>query len=93
MLKCEGISIALFVLLARFKVLPRACYYDNACNTSKSVVLRVLWVCDDCLILCDRFHYRAHACSSNWDPDSYVSCRGDSNSGAESLNHLSSFSK
>ncbi len=60
---------------------------------SKSVLLRAPWVNEDCLIVCDRFHYPAHTCNSNWDPDSYLLCKLHSISGAEAINHLWSFSK
>lgn len=93
MLECEGISTALSALLSRFKALPRVCYYDNAYNMAKSVVLRFPWVSDECIIVCDRFHYKGHICNSVWDPDSYASCRAQASSGAESINRLWSMSK
>jgi len=93
MMQCEGVSTALSVLLSRFKRLPQVCYYDNACNMAKSIVLRVPWVNDDCIIACDRFHYRGHTCNSIADPDSYILCDDQSSSGAEAINHLWSFSK
>ena len=60
---------------------------------SKSVLLRVPWINEECLIVCDRFHYRAHTCNSNWDPDSYLSCNKHSSPSAEAINHLWTFSK
>ena len=93
MLEMEGVSTALSVLLSRFKTLPRVCYYENACNMLKSVILRVPWVNDDCRIVCDHFHYKSHTCNSVCHPDSYVSCADHATSGAESLNHLWVFSK
>ena len=93
MTKCEGVSTALLVLLSRFRKLPRACIYDNACNLGKSVVLRVPWVNEDCRIICDRFHYRSHVCTSIWDPDSYTASKSTSSSSAEAINHLWNFSK
>jgi len=92
MLQNEGISTALSVLLSRFRKLPRVCYYDNACNMMRSVTLRTPWVARSCLIVCDRFHYRQHACKSVHDPDSYPSCKHHASSGAESVNNLFSFS-
>jgi len=91
--ECEGVSTALSVLLARFRRLPRVCYYDNACNMSKSIILRCPWVNDECIIVCDRFHYHAHTCNSIWDPASYPSCADHATSGAESINHIWNFSK
>ena len=93
MLKCEGVSTALSVLLSRFRRLPLACIYDNACNMGKSIVLRVPWVNEECTVVCDRFHYRSHSCNSTWDPDSYSTWRNLSSSSAESINHLWNFSK
>ena len=81
------------VLLSRFKVLLRVCYYDNGCNMRKSFLLRVPWVNEDCLVMCHRFHYRSHSCNSTWDPDSYLPCRHHYSSEAEAINHLWSFSK
>ena len=89
--KCEGVSTALSVLLSRFKNLPQVCYYDNSCNMSKLVLLGVPWVNEECLIVCGRFHYGAHTCNSNWDPDSYFSCEKHSSSSAEAFNHLWTF--
>ena len=93
MVKYEEISTALSVLLPRFKSLPQACYYDNDCNMRKSILLRVLWVAEECLVVCDRIHYRAHACNSNWDPDSHSFFRNHCTSGPEAINCLLGFSK
>jgi len=93
MMECEGVSTAMSALLSRFKRLPRVCYYDNACNMAKSIILRVPWVNDDCLVVCDRFHYRGHKCNSIYDPNSYYRCTPHATSGAEAVNHLWNFSK
>ena len=93
MTNTEGVSTALSVLLSRFKILPRVCYYDNGCNMARSIVLRVPWVNKACRILCDRFHYAQHTCNSICDPDSYYSCTDHATSGAESINQLWTFSK
>lgn len=50
MKECESVSTAMSILLSRFKNLPRATYYDNACNLSKSVLLRFPWINDETLI-------------------------------------------
>ena len=91
--ECEGVSTALSVLLSRFKKLPRVCYYDNGCNLLKSIVLRVPWVNDECLIASDLFHYRTHKCNVVTDPDSYNLCRRHKTSAAESINQQWNFSK
>ena len=93
MRECERVSTALSVLLSRFKKLPRVCYYDNACNMSRSITLRFPWVFDESMVVCDRFHYHGHTCNSVCDPDNYLSCAQHSTSGAESMNHLWNFSK
>jgi len=93
MLAMEGVSTALSILLSRFKPLPRVNYYDNACNMAKLIVLRVPWVYDECTIVCDRFHYKGHACNSTWDPENHTSLAGHATSGAESINNLWTFSK
>ena len=93
MQECEGVSTALSVLLSRFRKLPRVCYYDNACNLARSIAYRVPWVNDECLVVCDRFHYRSHKCSTLFDPSSYPQCANHATSAAESINHLWSFSK
>jgi len=56
MLQNKGISTALSFLLSRFRKLPRVCYYDNACNMMRRVTLKVPWVADQCLIVCDRYN-------------------------------------
>ena len=89
----EGTSTALSVLVSRFKVLPKICYYDNSCNLAKSVVLRTLWINETCLIVSDRFHYRGHECNIVCDPESYEDTRFHSTSGAESINQMWNFSK
>ena len=93
MMECEGISTALSILLSRFKILPRICYYDNACNMSRSIILRLPWINNTCTVVCDRFHYKGHICNSVWDPDSHPSCRIHASSAAESINRLWSLSK
>lgn len=74
-------------------MLPPITFYDNACNLTKSVNLRVHWVKEKTLFLCDRFHYRTHKCSSIFDPDVYRQCDNLSTSGAESLNRQFSASR
>jgi len=91
--ECEGTSTAMSVLLSRFKLLPKVCYYDNSCNLAKSIILRTPWVNEKCLIVSDRFHYRGHKCNVVNDPDSYALCRMHSTSGAESINQHWNFSK
>lgn len=93
MMKPEGTSTALSILLSRFRHLPRVCYYDNGCNMARSIVLRVPWVNNICRLLCDRFHYSGHTCNSICDPDSYLSSSNHATSGAESINQLWTFSK
>ena len=93
MTKTEGVSTALSTILSRFKVLHTVCYYDNGCNMARSITLRVPWVNEECLLVCDRFHYSGHTCNSICDPDSYTSCNGHATSGAESINQLWTFSK
>ena len=87
MRECEGVSTALSVLLKRFKVLPRVCYYDNACNLSRSITLRCPWLYDEYTVVCDRFHYQGDTCNSVYDPSSYILCSNHTTSGAESMNH------
>ena len=93
MRECEGVSTTLSVLLSRFRVLPRVCYYDNACNMSRFITLRCPWVYDNSIVVCDRFHYQGHTCNSICDPSSYGECSNHATSGAESVNHLWNFSK
>ena len=93
MSECEGFNRAISVLLSRFKNLPRVCYYDNACNMLRSIAIRLSWINDKCLIVCDRFHYKGHIWNSVCDPDSYLSRSNHLNSSAESLNSLWNLSK
>ena len=93
MLECEAIIRALSVLLSRFKVFPKMTYCGNECNMAKSIILRLPWINKETTIICDRFHYKSHACNSVFDPDSYMSCRNHSTSGAESINRLWYLSK
>lgn len=72
MTRTEGVGTAMSTLLSRFKVLRGVCYYDNACNMAKSTVLRVPWVNNECILVCDRFYYKGHKFSSICDPGSYV---------------------
>ncbi len=93
MRECEGVSTALLVLLSRFRKLPKVCYYDNACNMCKSITLRCPWLYNDCVVVCDRFHYYGHTCNTVCDPGSYLECDGHGTSGAQSMNHVWNFSK
>lgn len=90
---CEGVSMALSVLLSRFRNLPRVTYYDNACNLSKSVLVRCPWVNGKTRVAVDRFHYRGHTCCSVHDPSAYPSFTEHQTSNAEALNRLWSSSK
>lgn len=91
--ECEGVSMAMSILLSRFKHLPRVTYYDNACNFGKSAVIRVPWINELTRIACDRFHYRSHTCNSVNDPSAYPSLTDHQTSNAEALNRLWSASK
>lgn len=82
----ESVCTALTAVLSRFDVLPSIAFYDNACNLTASTRLRLPWVKNHNLFLCDRFHYRTHKCSSLFDPDVYPQCDELSTSGAESFN-------
>ncbi len=82
----ESLSIATSTILSRFSALPRTIFYDNSCNLTKSLVLRFPWVLNESRIVCDRFHYKSHTCSSAYDPDSYPFLDWHQTSGAESLN-------
>ncbi len=93
MVQNEGTRTALSVVLNRFKILPRVTYYDSTCKMMHSFTLRVPWVAEMTIIVCDRFRYRNHKCNSVHDPDSYPSCRIHASSGAESANNLFAFSK
>ena len=87
MSECEGVSTSLSVLLSRFQKLPRVCYYDNGSNMARSIAIRLPWINELSLTICDRFHYRGNTCNSVFDPESYRSCDCHVNSGAESPNH------
>ena len=89
----EGVNTAIFVLVSRFKHLPRVCYYDNPCKMLRSIALRLPWIKDTCVIVCDRFHPMRHTCNSIYDPDSYLSCSNHLTSVAESLINQWNFSK
>lgn len=93
MTETEGTSTALSVLLSRFEYLPRVCYYDDGCNMARSIILRVPWVNNTCIVACDRFHYKGHKCNTICDPESYLSCGHHATSSAESVNQLWTFSK
>lgn len=70
----ESLSTALTAVLSRFPKLPPLVFYDNACNIATSTNLRLAWVSEQTLFLCDRFHYRTHKCTSIFDPDVYRQC-------------------
>ncbi len=82
----ESLSTAFSILISRFDKLPRTVYYDNACNLSKSIILRAPWVLKETRLCCDRFHYKSHACPSVFDPDSYKSLDRHRTSSAEAVN-------
>lgn len=88
MMQTEGVSTELSALLSRFEPLPSVFYYDNACKMAKSIVIRVPWLNNKCLVVCDRFHYKGHVCNSSCDLSSYRSCNNHGTSVAESINHL-----
>ena len=89
----ESMSTALSVLMSRFRILAKSCYYDNVCNMLKSMWIRTLWVNEQCLIVSDRFYYRSHKCDIVNDPDSYSWCKSHSTSSAKLINQQWKFSK
>lgn len=93
MKECERINTAISILLSRFKVLPKTCYYDNGCNKLKSIVICTPWVNETLYILSDRFHYHSHKCDIGTYPDSYNWCEGHNSSNAESSNQPWKFRK
>ena len=66
---------------------PVHCSYDNTCNAMQSSLLRLPAVTAQTRSLCDRFHYRTHACPVAFDADSYHSCENLATSGAKSVNN------
>ena len=81
MLECEGISIALSVILSRFKLLPCVCCHENACIILQSINVRVLRVNE-------KYYYKSHTCKSVCDLDSYLSCTQHNTSGTEFINQI-----
>lgn len=55
------------------RTLSLVCYYENACNMSRSIVSLCPWINDEFVIVCDRFQYHGHTCNSICDPNSYSS--------------------
>ncbi len=68
---CEGFSTALSIPFSRFRTIPLTVFYDNACNLSRSVTIRIPWLHNEVRFVSDRLHYRGHKCSSVHDPDFY----------------------
>lgn len=82
----ESISTAISSLITRFSPLPHVVFYDNACNMAKSMSLRFQWMFHETALLCNRFHYGGHKCSSHFDPDAFRLADNIQKSGAEALN-------
>ncbi len=91
--KTERLSTVLSVLPSRFEPYPKFIYYHNSCNMARSIVLRSLWINDECTIVCDRFHYAGHICNSIAGPYSYTECSLHAMSGTESIKQLWAFCK
>ena len=91
--ECDGISTSMSILVPRFKELSAVCYYDDACNFRKSIILRTPWINESCKIACDRFHYHSHKRNVVCDPDIYISCSRHQKSSAESINQRWNLSK
>lgn len=58
--RCESISAALSSVLTNFPVPPRVIWYDNACNTYDSGILRIPWLLRWSRLVVDIFHYTSH---------------------------------
>lgn len=82
MMKIEGVNTALSVILSHFAPLQRVLCYEKACNIAKFIVLSVLWVNDNCLIVCDTLHNKEHTSSS------YASCNEHGTFTAKSISNL-----
>lgn len=89
----ESLSTALTAVISRFPELSIYPIYNNACNLVSSVSLRLPWVQEKTLFLCDRFHFRSHKCTSVFDPEIYPDCDDIRTSGAEALNRQFSASQ
>ena len=86
MTRAESTGMALTTVLSNFQVPPRVVYYDNACNLSKSVMLRAPWLLHCSKFIVDRFHFKSHTCCELYDADSYFSMDLDRTTTAESFN-------
>ena len=88
-----GANTAFSAVLLRFRNLPGINYYYYARNMPRSIMLRVSWVSDNCIAVCERFRYINHTWNLGCDLESSWSCDSHANSKAELVNNLYNFSK
>jgi len=83
-------------LAQRFKVLPRAVYFDTACQAQRNALRRVPWLLHQSLTawFVDRFHRVGHNCSPVFNADQYPELsRGHDTSSAERQHSIKKKSK
>ena len=69
-----------------FKFPPKTLFYDNACNTVSTALLRIPWLLLFTLIIVDRFHYMGHKCGAFYDADAYPIMSDCKTNSAEIIN-------
>lgn len=86
--QCKSISAALSAITTHFPIPPRNIWYDNACNTYDSGMLRIPWLLRWSRLLVDRFHYTGHNCSNIFNGDLHNDLDADRSVAAEVINSL-----
>ena len=84
--KAESTALALSSILMFFHIPPHTLFYDNACNTVATALLRIPWLLIFTLIIVDRFHYLVHKCDAFFDADSYQAMDDNRTNSAEEIN-------
>lgn len=87
--KCESISAALSAIITHFPIPPRNIWYDNACNTYDSGMLRILWLMRWSRLLVDRYnHCTGHNCSNVFNGDLHNDLDQDRSVAAEVIDSV-----
>lgn len=86
--ECEYMSAALSSVLTHFAINPRRVWYDNACNTYDSAMIRVPWMLRSTMLVVDRFQYSGHTCCNIFNGNVHRSIDSDRSVAAEVINSI-----
>lgn len=82
----DSIAMAISTVIAFLNFPPRTEWYDNACNMYDSALLRATFLLRYYALIVDRFHFKGHTCSNQYNTARYKSLTRQRSTAAEVMN-------